>query len=263
MSYTLRLSAEERTRYRFMAQQARDGEVPEWTAAGVGPGARIADIGCGPGAMLRLLAETVGPGGAADGVDQDAAAVEAAGQECAGLAQASVRQGPATGSGLPPGSYDVVVCRHVLAHNGGAEAEIVAHLAALARPGGTVYLVDADLPATHIHPLDPELIDLTDRYVKLHRARGNDVTVGVKLGWLLEQAGLAVCAFRSVGPVFRLPPARRTPSWAARHALVGAGLATEDDLSRWERAFERMDRLPQRPWMIAPTYVALGQKPAA
>ncbi len=37
--------------------------------------------------------------------------------------------------------------RHVLAHNGGAEDAIVAHLATLLRPGGCLYLVDAYLTA--------------------------------------------------------------------------------------------------------------------
>jgi hypothetical protein len=40
--------------------------------------------------------------------------------------------------------------RHVLAHNGGAEDVIVAHLAALLRPGGCPYLVDVDGTAIRI-----------------------------------------------------------------------------------------------------------------
>lgn len=55
----------------------------------------------------------------------------------------------------------------------------MAHLVALARPGGAVYQVDAD----------PDLADLADRYAAWHLARGNDLTVGRRLGALLEAAG--------------------------------------------------------------------------
>lgn len=263
MSYVLRLSPEERTRYRFMAQAASAAEAGEWAAAGIGAGARVADVGCGPGAMLRVLAGVVGPDGRADGVDQDPEAVAAAAEEITGLAQASVREGLATASGLDPGAYDAVMCRHVLAHNGGKEAAIVAHLAALARPGGAVFLVDADLHAIRLHPEDPDIADLSDRYHEFHRVKGNDMTVGVKLGWLLEHAGLRVESFRGGGPILRVPPQLRPPSWAARQALVAAGMADADDLARWESAFQRADQLTERPWMSVPTFVAVGRVPAA
>ncbi|HEX4361815.1 MAG TPA: methyltransferase domain-containing protein [Pseudonocardia sp.] len=261
MSYALRLSTGEQARYRFMAEQARGAEAPEWAAAGIGPGARLADIGCGPGAMLRVLAEAVGPTGAAHGVDQDADAVAAATEAVDGLGHASARGGSATDSGLRLGTYDVVVCRHVLAHNGGREAAIVRHLAALARPGGAVLLVDADAVASRIFPDDPDLADLTQRYHGLHRAKGNDLDVGIKLGWLLERAGLALTAFRSTSAMLRMPPGLRPPSWAARDAMVAAGLADADDLARWERAFERVDQLAQRPWLHLVTFIAVGHRP--
>lgn len=261
MSYALRLSADEHARYRFMAEQARDIEAPEWAAAGLVPGARVADIGCGPGAILQVLAETVGPTGAAHGVDQEAGAVAAANEAVDGLAQASARVGSATDSGLELGSYDAVMCRHVLAHNGGREAAIVEHLTALARPGGAVVLVDIDAMASRIFPEDPDLADLGDRYREFHRARGNDVIIGLKLGWLLEQAGLTLTAFRSIGAVIRMPPALRGPMWAARDAMVAARCADAGDLARWDRAYERVDQWERRPWMHLVTFIAVGHRP--
>jgi hypothetical protein len=50
--------------------------------------------------------------------------------------------------------------RHVLAHNGGSEDVIVAHLATLLRPGGCLYLVDADGTAVRTVPEDVDLEDL-------------------------------------------------------------------------------------------------------
>jgi len=94
-SYSLKLSERERMRYRVMAANAADNEAAEWPAAGIAPGARMADVGCGPGAVLRLLAERVGAEGRAIGIDADPSAVFMAQQEVAGLLQARVQVGQA------------------------------------------------------------------------------------------------------------------------------------------------------------------------
>lgn len=261
MTYALALSSDERDRYRLMAEVARAEEADHLTAAGLRAGAAVADIGCGPGAMLRLLAQEVGSQGRADGVDLDPVAVAAAGDEIGGLPQASVRGGDAADTGLPAGAYDLVMCRHVLAHNGGRETEIVAHLASLAGPGGAVYLADVDVDTVWMRPEDPDLAELNARYRALHNGLGNDLTVGRRLGWLLEEAGLTVTMFRSGGSVRRMPPGVRHPGWAARDALCAAGLADALDLARWEAAYTRLDAISERPWASQPICVAVGRRP--
>ncbi|MGQ0774689.1 MAG: methyltransferase domain-containing protein [Pseudonocardiales bacterium] len=261
MAYALQLSEDERARYRFMAEGARTEEHRMWAAAGISSGARVADIGCGPGAVLRLLAEEVGQTGRADGVDADAATVAAAQETVADLPQATTRIGDADASGLTPGEYDVAMCRHVLAHNGGREATIVAHLRELVRPGGAVYLVDVDVTAMRIYPEIPDFADLHARYVEFHRAQGNDIIVGQALGSLLETAGLDVEIFRIGGPVLKVPAGMRGPAWAAREALVSTGFATTEDIARWDAMFERVDRLPTRPWITVAPFVAVGRAP--
>src|SRR5215472_4350993 len=203
-SYSLKLSEQELTRYRMMAASAADNEAAEWSAAGIAPGARIADVGCGPGAVLRLLAERVGPEGQAVGIDADPAAVSMARQQTAGLPQARVQAGQADATGLEPGAYDVVMCRHVLAHNGGREAAIVVHLASLAAADGCVYLVDVDATALRFTSAGPELQDLNERYQAFHHARGSDLSVGLRLGDLLNDAGLTIERYACRAPVLRV-----------------------------------------------------------
>ena len=101
---------------------------------------------------MRLLAERVGTKGSAIGIDADPQAVSMANQEIEGFVQAEVRVGSAMDIGIDPHSCDVVMCRHVLAHNGGREAQIVAHLASLVAPGGCVYLADVDATCLQMTP---------------------------------------------------------------------------------------------------------------
>lgn len=71
------------------------------------------------------------------GVDGDGQAVAAATELLADVPNAHVHGGRADASGLPAASFNMVVLRHVLAHNGSAEARILEHLAGLLRPAGT------------------------------------------------------------------------------------------------------------------------------
>jgi ubiquinone/menaquinone biosynthesis C-methylase UbiE len=56
----------------MMAEAARQAEADLWEPAGIVTGARVADVGCGPGALLAALAATVGPHGRITAVDADA-----------------------------------------------------------------------------------------------------------------------------------------------------------------------------------------------
>jgi SAM-dependent methyltransferase len=205
----------------------------------------------------------VGSSGRVIGVEREDAALAAARQVVAqsGVANVELRQGVATDTGLPPGSLDVAMTRHVLAHNGGDEQRIVDHLASLVHSGGCVYLVDVDLSAIRILDHDPDVGDISDRYVEFHAARGNDPLVGLKLGKLLAQAGLDVVDFTGLYNIVPMPPGMRPPPWAAREAMIAQGTVTQQDVDRWGAALERMDAAAVRPTVFAPVFIALGRKP--
>ncbi|GLZ45569.1 hypothetical protein Acsp06_17540 [Actinomycetospora sp. NBRC 106375] len=263
--YALRLSPDELERYRFMAQRARVQEADLWELAGLRAGARVVDVGCGPGAMLLALAECVGPHGAVAGVDGDPEAVATARSVLAGagIHRAGVRQGRADATGLPAGSYDVAVLRHVLAHNGGAEQRIVSHLASLVRPGGHVYLLDVDASAAGIDPSSPDIEDMTERYARWHAERGNDVRVGRRLATLARSAGLEVDAFRGWFDIQPLPVGVRGPAWAARDAMVASGIADAGDVARWGAAAAAMDDRSERPEIMIAVFAAVAHRPAS
>ena len=264
--YALQLSDAEIMRYRMMAQGAALEEREQWTAAGIVAGAHVADIGCGPGAVSAVLAGIVAPDGTVRAVDSDAEALRTAQQlaELAGVANVTFAEGTATESGIAPETVDVVMMRHVLAHNGGQEQPIVDHLTTLVKPGGSVYLVDVDATAMRFHPPDSvgSLPELADAYLEFHARRGNDLSVGLRLGELLVRAGLEDVLHRGQYAILRPPPGMRPPSWAAREAMLADGVIGPDDVERWEADFARLDRGGVDVTMFVPSFSAWGRKPA-
>lgn len=266
-TYALRLSDDELGRYRMMAARARAEEGELWAAAGLVPGARVADVGCGPGAMLVTLAEVVGPTGEVVGVDADPAAVAAARAALAtarlggAVAPGTVRHGRAESTGLPPASVDTVVLRHVLAHNGPAAQRIVDHLAMLARPGGHVYLLDVDLTTATLTPAPPEALDLHARYVRWHELQGNDPRIGLRLPDLARAAGLDLVQYRGWDVRISMPRSMRGPAWAARDELTRAGLASPADVARWDAAFAALDAADERPETGLRIFAAVCRRP--
>jgi SAM-dependent methyltransferase len=261
--YALALSDDELGRYRLMAERAHAGEADLWDLAGVGTGARVADVGCGPGAVSALLAELVGPTGHVCAVDGGAEAVAAARATttAAGLDNVTVLHGDAADTGLEAGAFDVAMMRHVLAHNGPDEQRIVDHLATLVRPGGCVYLVDGDLTAIRTWPLEPEHDDIIAKYATFHAGRGSDLVTGLRLDRLLATAGLEVLEHRGrVEMVVLGDDGLRGPAWAARDAMVAAGVATAADVARWAAMYERIEGGTERYTIFVPLFAAVGRR---
>ncbi len=263
--YLLKLSDTEVARYKGMAQMAMGSERQSFADAGIVEGAVVADIGCGPGALSVELARMVGPTGSVLAVDRDPAALAIAAQliALAGVHNVTTSQGTATATGLAPGSVDVVMLRHVLAHNGGQEQAIVDHLATLVRPGGSVYLLDIEGTAMRVMPAG-ELADLTnlqERYHQFQTDRGNDMSVGLRLAELLAAAGLEVAAHRGWYEIVRMWPGMRPPAWAARADMLAAGAITDEDIAGWEQAFARLAELSPQPTLFVPLFTAVGRRP--
>jgi SAM-dependent methyltransferase len=196
-------------------------------------------------------------------VERDQQALDAGRQvvAAAGAGNVELRRGEAADTGLADGSVDVVVMRHVLAHNGPDEQRIVDHLARLVRPGGRVFLVDVDATAIRMLDADPDLDDLHSRYLELHRRRGNDLQTGLRLGRLLSRAELTVVLHVGSYEILPAPRGVRPPSWAARAAMLEEGITSPEAVQRWEAAFARLDAADPRPTMFLPQFTAIGVAP--
>lgn len=259
--YQLAMSDAELIRYRMMAQRAAIIERDDFAFAGIVEGATVVDMGCGPAAMSVELARLVGPSGRVIAIEPGADSRRAAEGVIAtsGLSNIDLRAGTVLENDVEAGSVDVVMLRHVLAHNGGHEQDFVSHLATLLRPGGSLYIVDVDLTGIRSIDSDPALDSLPARYVEFHRALGNDPQVGLRLAHFLERAALDVIRFSGSYNIVEVMPGMRSPAWAAREAMIAAGIVAQAEVDEWSAAFERNDGAALRPTTFLPFFIAIGR----
>jgi SAM-dependent methyltransferase len=146
--YVLGSSAHEHRRLMAQADRLAPFTRRFLLAAGIAPGMRVLDVGCGAGDVALLAAELVGPVGAVVGVDRDPTVLAAARARAAATPWATFVEGDFRT--LPTGEpLDAVIGRCVLAHQADPTAAILSLLPHL-RPGGLVAFQepDMDLAAT-------------------------------------------------------------------------------------------------------------------
>ena len=207
-------------------------------AAGLCPGWRVLDAGCGSGSFLRLIEDIVRPGGDAVGVDIERGNLEASARRgCDGLLLAGARELP-----FASGAFDAVWCANVLQYFDDAEiGAVVAELRRVVRPGGRVAVKDVDMTGLRFGPAPP--------FVSLHLAeacvQGEDVRPeswgslrGRALKRTLEDGGLTNVWQRTF-PIERWAPLDEATRrlWSGWLPFL-AGLALDrvhdrDDLAFW------------------------------
>lgn len=263
-NYSLKLNDSEHLRYRTMAAVALGAEGDLWQAAGIEKGARVVDLGCGPGAVLLEIARIVGPEGRVVGVDQDAEARQTATAWAAeeGFDHVEIREGLATDSGLPAGEWDAVMMRHVLIHNGPRVPAILEHVRTLLKPGGHAVFNETDANAFRFPKrLVPEAVEMEQRWWAMLADEGNDIEIGAYVGDLAEEAGFQVVARRGRFDIFPIIPEMRPPSWSARDRMLATGACTEDDIARWDRALTDYAAAGAGGWVNLPNFTVLARNP--
>jgi len=125
------------------------------TAAGIGRGMRVLDVGCGTGYVSLVVSDLVGDTGAVIGVDRSARALEAA---CANMSARSRRnvqflEGDAAEMTFDR-PFDAVVGRYVLKFQHDP-VTMLARLAGAVRPGGIVAFQELDWDGARSSPPVP------------------------------------------------------------------------------------------------------------
>ena len=202
--------------------------------AGIKPGMRVADLGCGVGMTTALLAALVGPTGEVVGVDLSAAQLAQA-QELMPSEFSNVKfvEASATDTGLPYGSFDLVYSRFLLIHL----VEPVAALREMHRllkPGGILVCEDGDLTTAGSEPTTA-LNMFADLFGRLGPKWGVDYTLGRRLFQLVSAENFSDVEITYNQPVVARGEQKRLAELSVAEAgpsFVNAGLITEQALEQ-------------------------------
>jgi SAM-dependent methyltransferase len=211
-------------------------------------GARVLDVGCGPGTITADLAARV-PDGQVTGIDAagDVLALAKAEADRRGLANIGFEVGDVYALDFADDSFDVVHAHQVLQHLTDPVAALI-EMRRVGRPGGLIAARDGDYGGMFWFPDDPGLTEWQALYQKVARALGGEPDAGRHMLSWARQAGFeaveaSASAWCYTGPVDR-------PWWGASWAerltespfgdrAVEHGLATRDDLERLAQAWRR------------------------
>lgn len=164
--------------------------------AGLAPGMRVLDVGCGAGDVSFLAAKFVGPQGRVIGVDKAPEAIGYAQQraQAAGLDNVHFIAADLAGFQLDGEPVDALIGRLVLMYFPDPAA-VLRRLLAFVKPGGIVAfqeldLLPAPLPEIMCQPICETYVTAGTRVNQAFARAGIDGRIAFKLGQIFQQAGL-------------------------------------------------------------------------
>jgi ubiquinone/menaquinone biosynthesis C-methylase UbiE len=160
-----------------------------YAAAYLKPGARVLDVGCGPGTITVDIARRVAPGHVV-GIDPSAAVVEQARRDAEAVENIEFVPGDVYALDLPDASFDVVHAHQVLQHLPDPVAAL-REMRRVRKRDGVVAARDSDYAAFTWYPDTPGLDDWLDLYERIARSNRGEPDAGRFLLKWARAAGFA------------------------------------------------------------------------
>lgn len=149
--------------------------------AGIGPGMRVLDVGCGAGVTTAALAELVGPTGSVTGIDFSEERIEHA-TRCYGSERVNFVCHDITEPYLSAPPYDAVWSRFFLEYFLKKQRQIFEHSTASLKKGGIACFADLDNNSlVHYGLSDRLLATLNDIAVRLQESHDFDLYAGRRI----------------------------------------------------------------------------------
>jgi len=264
--YVLGRSDAEYERLRSQAQMWEAETVRLLDRAGLTPGARCLDVGCGPGEVMRLMAECVGPEGEVLGVDVDGelgaqalAMLSGNGHRNCRFAAFDVERDPRE----PGGRFDLVCARLLLIHTRDPAA-VLARLWEWVAPGGWLVVQDYDLLSGEVVPELDLIEDFKRVALGAFWGSGRDVRLGLRLPALHLEAGIGapdcIDAGVRIGP---LPGFARMYEAVYRSLLPVArelGIVTAQEAEEWFAEFADRARIAGEHTVLWPLLIGTATR---
>jgi len=189
-SYALGYSEAEFRRLKFQGEYLRDFTADVLRRAGIAPGMRVLDIGCGVGDVSLLAAEMVSSSGMVVGVDRSAQAVGVARQRVAVAGMNHVRfEASELDAFSTDHQFDALIGRLVLAYLPDPAATL-RRLSGLLRPGGAIAFQEMILPLMRSVPDGPLFRSGYELMMETFARAGFELEMGGKLHATFLAAGL-------------------------------------------------------------------------
>jgi SAM-dependent methyltransferase len=159
--------------------------------AGLSPGIRVLDLGCGAGDVSFLAAELVGPSGSVLGIDRDPGVLAVARRRARELAVTNVSFEERSIEDLVASRpFDAVIGRFVLIYQPDPVTTL-RHVCGLLRPGGIVAVLEPDMNVGVCSWPPVPLWDQVSHWIReTFRRGGVHYDIGSRLYPLFRQAGL-------------------------------------------------------------------------
>jgi len=234
--YILSTGGKDTTRLRLL----HEAYGPETRAvlhrAGLRPGLRVVEIGCGTGNTACWVAEQLGPEGSILAVDISPEQIEQARllAESRNLRNIEFQVADAYSPRLPEGTFDLAYCRLVLMHLTNPAGALAA-MRSLVRPGGVVVCEEMDLSCWLCDPPAEAMAQFFTLNTALGDLRGENFSLGVSLHQLFREVGFTKPEVGSNFPLLVRGEQKRVLGLTfAEFAqeLVREGLATQEEVDR-------------------------------
>ncbi len=156
------------------------------------PGMSCLDVGTGAGAVMRLMAERVGPEGQVTGIDIDGALGRKALAELRATGGAKfdlIGADVGTLEDVPGAPFDLTYCRMFLMHMPDP-VTVLERMLQWTKPGGVVAAQELDFSSLVVEPLCPPMAEFNRLFEGVFRGHGRNLRAGRQLPAQFEAAGL-------------------------------------------------------------------------
>jgi SAM-dependent methyltransferase len=206
---------------RLLAKEQFSPSRERLLASGLRPGMRVADIGCGVGAVTETILEIIGPRGSVVGIDPSAARLAEARATLGRHPNVQLFESGLPSTALASNSFDYVWCQFVLEYLLDPMPGI-AELRRLARPGARVVVSEIDALGLNNWPFPEHLQHGSNAMLRALAKVGFDVHCGRKMFQRFRSA-----CFDDI-KVFVTP------------MYVAAGEASKELITDWEIRFHTL-----------------------
>jgi SAM-dependent methyltransferase len=240
-AYVLARTSDEYRRLRLQSAIWEPATARFLDRVGIRPGMRCLDVGCGPGEVMRLLAERVGPGGSVTGVDADGDTGRQAREVLRATVETPVEFVEGSFHEVEPGTFDVVYVRLVLMHLADPAA-LLRRLYGWVVPGGVLVVQDYDTAGMDMYPRRDCWDEFTRVMDGVFAKTGGDPRCGLHLPASFLAAGIGAPDGTDVAGV--LAPIADTGGFcqasysSALPAALRLGITTRENADRFRAEFD-------------------------